>query len=152
MMVDIKEIKKLSVIKLKLLIKDSQNQGCTFVQLLVDEWLAGTNCFNKKGEVLLVAQDNNQPIGLCGLNIDPYYPIVGLGRVRHLYVLSSKRRQGIGSQLLKEIIHQAKKNFDLLNLRTNNPEASLFYLAQGFLRSYERPECTHILKLNNRKV
>ncbi|MGK7894535.1 MAG: GNAT family N-acetyltransferase, partial [Xenococcus sp. (in: cyanobacteria)] len=78
-----------------------------------------------------------------------YYPVVGLGRVRHLYVLSSKRRQGIGSQLLRQIIQQAKQNFDLLNLRTHNPEESLFYLSQGFQRSYERPECTHILELTN---
>ena len=149
MIIDIKEIKKLSVIELKSLIEDSKNQDFPFVQRLVDEWLAGTNCFNKKGEVLLIAQDHNQPIGLCGLNIDPYYTVAGLGRVRHLYVLSSQRRKGVGSQLLKEIIEQAKQNFELLNLRTHNPEANLFYLAQGFNRSYERPECTHILKLTN---
>ncbi|MGK7893411.1 MAG: GNAT family N-acetyltransferase, partial [Xenococcus sp. (in: cyanobacteria)] len=76
MIIDIQAIKKLSVVELKSLIEDSQNQGFSFVQFLVDEWLAGTNCFNKKGEVLLVAKDNNQPIGLCGLNIDPYYPVV----------------------------------------------------------------------------
>ena len=147
MIINIKEIKKLSVIELKSLIEDSQNQGFSFVQRCVEEWLTETNCFNQKGEVLLVAKENNQIIGLCGLNIDPYYPVMGLGRVRHLYVLSSKRRQGIGSKLIKQIIQQAKPNFDLLNLRTNNPQANLFYLAQGFQRSYERPECTHILKL-----
>ena len=147
MTIKIEKVKELSVIELQPLIKDSQDEGFSFVQLLVDEWIAKTNCFNQKGEILLLVKDNNQPVGLCGLNIDPYYHVPGLGRVRHLYILSSKRRQGIGSQLIKKIIEQAKQNFDLLNLRTNNVEANLFYLAQGFQRSYKRPECTHLLKL-----
>ena len=147
MTIEINHIKELSVRELKPLVQDSQKRGFSFVQLLVDEWMANINCFNKSGEILLLAKDNHQPVGICGLNIDPYYRVSGLSRVRHLYVLSSKRRQGVGSQLIKEIIQIAKQNFDLLNLRTNNTEANLFYLAQGFQRSYERPECTHILKL-----
>jgi len=147
MTIKIERVKELSVIELKPLIQNSQDGDFSFVQRLVNEWIAKTNCFDRESEILLWAKDNNQPVGLCGLNIDPYYPVSGLGRVRHLYVLSSKRRQGIGSQLIQEIIQQAKQNFDLLNLRTNDAEANLFYLAQGFQRSYERPECTHIFKL-----
>ncbi|MGV2831722.1 GNAT family N-acetyltransferase [Myxosarcina sp. GI1(2024)] len=46
-----------------------------------------------------------------------------------MYVLSTKRRQGIGSQLIEKIIRQAKPHFEVLNLRTNNGKANKFYLA-----------------------
>lgn len=147
MAIKIEKIKYLSVIELKPLIEDSQKEGILFVQRLIKEWVTKTNCFDEKGEVLLMAKDDSKMIGLCGLNIDPYCGVSGLGRVRHLYILSSKRRQGVGTLLIKHIVKQAQQNFDLLNLRTNNPEADRFYLARGFQRSYERPECTHILKL-----
>ncbi len=147
MAIEIKNTNELSLTELKPLLEDSRNQDIVFVDLLVNEWIAKINCFNQEGEVLLLAKDDGKIVGLCGLNIDPYYHVSGLGRVRHLYVLSTKRRQGIGSQLIQHIIQQAKSHFDLLNLRTNNAEADKFYLAQGFQRSYERPECTHILKL-----
>ena len=147
MPIDIKPTQQLSTIEMQTLIEDSRNQGFLFVERCVNNWIAQKNCFNKKGEVLLIAKDKNIIVGLCGLNIDPYHQVPGLGRVRHLYVLSSNRRQGIGSQLIKKIIYYAQGNFDFLNLRTYNAEASNFYLAQGFQRCYERPECTHILRL-----
>ena len=147
MAIEIKNTNELSLIELQPLLEDSRNQDIVFVDLLINEWIAKINCFNQEGEVLLLAKDDGKIVGLCGLNIDPYHRVSGLGRVRHLYVLSTKRRQGIGSQLIQHIIQQAKSHFDLLNLRTNNAEADKFYLAQGFQRSYERPECTHILKL-----
>lgn len=147
MTIKIEREKDLACIELELLIQDSQIEGFAFVQRFVDEWRAETNCFHRKGEMFLTAKENDLVVGCCGLNIDPYYCVSGLGRVRHFYVMSSKRRQGIGSQLIQEIVREAKHNFNWLNLRTNNAKASLFYLAQGFKRSYERPECTHILKL-----
>ncbi len=147
MAIEISKTDELSVIELEPLLEDSRNQGILLVQRLVNDWISKKNCFNQEGEVLLMAKDEDRLVGLCGLNIDPYCPVPGLGRVRHLYVLSSKRRQGIGSQLIKQIVKQARQHFDLLNLRTNNAQADKFYLAQGFQPSYERPECTHILRL-----
>lgn len=147
MAIKIEKTKELPITELKPLIKDSQKEGIMFIRRLIDEWITKTNCFERNGEVLLIAKDDSKLVGLCGLNIDPYYRVSKLGRVRHLYVLSSRRRQGIRTILIKNTIKQARQNFDLLNLRTNNPEADRFYLAQGFQRSHERPECTHILKL-----
>ncbi len=154
MVIKIKRIEQLhfDFIELQPLIEDSKNQGIFLIQRLVDDWISGTNCFNREGEILLGARDDDKLVGLCGLNLDPYHPVSGLGRVRHLYVLSSKRRQGIGTQLIKQIIQQAQQHFDVLNLRTTNSEADKFYLAQGFRRSYERPECTHILNLRKINV
>lgn len=147
MAIAIEQARELPIIEIEPLIIESQNEGTLLVRRLVNDWTFGTNRFDKEGEVLLLAKDKNVIVGLCGLNIDPYYPLPSLGRVRHLYVLSSQRRLGIGSQLIKQIIERARQHFKVLNLRTNSAEANKFYLAQGFQRSYERPECTHILYL-----
>lgn len=147
MVIEIQKPKKLPIIELQPLIEDSDKENIFFVRRFIKDWITRTNCFNKEGEVFLIAKESSQLIGLCGLNIDPYDRVCKLGRVRHLYVLSSRRREGIGTLLISHTIELARQNFDLLNLRTNNPEADRFYLARGFQRSYERPECTHILKL-----
>lgn len=147
MVIEIQKIEKLPIIKLQPLIDDSDKENIFFVRRFIKEWITKTNCFNKEGEIFLIAKESSQLIGLCGLNIDPYHRVSQLGRVRHLYVLSSRRREGIGTLLIKQIVKQARQNFDLLNLRTDNPKADRFYLARGFQRSYERPESTHILKL-----
>lgn len=147
MLLEIEKIEKLPIIELQPLIEDSDQENIFFVRRFIKEWITRTNCFNKEGEVFLIAKESSQLIGLCGLNIDPYHRVSQLGRVRHLYILSSRRREGIGTLLISHTIELARQNFDLLNLRTDNPEADRFYLARGFQRSYERPECTHILKL-----
>ncbi|VEP16679.1 PanD maturation factor (fragment) [Hyella patelloides LEGE 07179] len=77
MAIKIEKIKELSIIKLKPIIEDSRNQGFLFVQRLVDNWIDQKNCFDQKGEVLLIAKDADRFIGLCGLNIDPFVKHLG---------------------------------------------------------------------------
>ena len=146
MTIKIEPTKELSLVELKAIVKDSKNQDILFVRRFFDNWVSRSNRFDREGEILLTAKDSDRVIGLCGLNIDPYCSMPKLGRVRHLYVLSSYRRQGIGTQLIEEIIRQAKPHFTMLNLRTYNPQADKFYLARGFQRSYKR-STTHIFKL-----
>ena len=62
MTIEINHIKELSVRELKPLVQDSQKGGFSFVQLLVDEWMAKINCFNKSGEILLLAKDNHPQV------------------------------------------------------------------------------------------
>ena len=146
MTIKIEPTKELSLVELKAIVKDSKNQDILFVQRFFDNWVSQFNRFDREGEILLTAKDSDRVIGLCGLNIDPYCS-TPIGRVRHLYVLSSYRRQGIGTRLIEKIIRQAKPHFTMLNLRTHNPQADKFYLARGFQRSCQRATCTHILKL-----
>jgi GNAT superfamily N-acetyltransferase len=70
-----------------------------------------------------------------------------LGRVRHLYVLSTSRRMGVGPQLVRRVIQAARGRFDELRLRTNNPAAGRFYEALGFGPSVDRGDYTHLAKL-----
>ena len=107
MTIKIKPTKELSFDELKLIIEDSKDRDILFVRRFFDNWVSGSNRFDRKGEILLIAKDSDRVIGLCGLNIDPYCSIQKLGRVRHLYVLSTYRRRGIGSQLIAQIVHYA---------------------------------------------
>lgn len=147
MAVKIQKYSTLSSVDMKPLIAESKTNGIEFVQRFVEEWKAGINQFNRYGEICLIAEEDNQLIGICGLNIDPYEQNTGIARVRHLYVLTEQRRRGIGKKLIKHIVSYAQQNFHQLNLRTTNPEADKFYLALGFERSTDSPYCTHRLQL-----
>jgi len=71
----------------------------------------------------------------------------GIGRVRHLYVLSAYRRLGIGEQLVEEIIGAARGWFDRLRLRTGNPKAARLYERMGFRPSADVAHCTHVMDI-----
>ena len=79
-----------------------------------------------------------------GLNIDPYAASASIGRVRHLYVASSARRLGVGAILMRRIIDDAARTFEILRLRTSTAEAAAFYEQLGFERTSEEA-ATHRL-------
>jgi GNAT superfamily N-acetyltransferase len=129
------------------LIAESEANGLRFVRRLADEWASGANRFDRPGEALFVARIAGQPVGVCGLNVDPYADGPGVGRLRHLYVLSTHRRRGVGRQLVTEVIQAARGAFDTLRLSTRNPEAAQLYERLGFQRCADAGDCTHIMPL-----
>ena len=129
------------------LIAESEGFGLSLVRKLADEWTTGVNRFDRPGELLIVAGIANQIVGVCGLNVDPYAGGPGVGRVRHLYVLSAHRRAGVGDQLVREIIKAARGQFLTLRLRTHNPAAARLYERLGFQRRADVADCTHVMNL-----
>lgn len=120
-------------------------EGFGFVQRLMDEWRCGANRFDRPGEALFVARAGPMPIGVCGLNRDPYAKgavDAGIGRVRRLYVLPPFRRRGVGRDLTAAVFAAAHGTFSRLRLRTNHPQAAAFYEAIGFVRIDEE-DATH---------
>ncbi|MEM8718049.1 MAG: GNAT family N-acetyltransferase [Cyanobacteria bacterium P01_G01_bin.39] len=105
------------------LVEESLSQGFQFVSRLVREYNAGLNCFNKSGEMLLKASARGRIIGICGLNLDPYLKDSKIGRLRHLYVESAWRKQGVGLLLVTQLIHEAKQHYELLTLRADTSAA-----------------------------
>src|SRR5262245_24926432 len=83
------------------MVAESEGARSRFVRRLADEWASGTNRFDRPGEVLFVAWADGRLIGACGLNVDPYTQAPGVGRVRHLYVLTDYRRSGVGRRLVE---------------------------------------------------
>ena len=87
---------------------ESQKQGHRFIARFVTEYKDGTNRFALPGEALFGVYDDERLIAIGGLNRDPFLEndsVVndGVGRVRHVYVLTEFRRQGVGTLLLESI-------------------------------------------------
>ena len=76
---------------------EAARDGFRFIEKLMNEWQSGANRFDAPGEVLIGAFQNESLVAVCGLNIDPYAGDSAVGRLRHLYVLKSARRQRLGS-------------------------------------------------------
>ena len=128
------------------LLTDSEASGQTFVRRLVADWASGANRFDRPGEALFAATTGDGLVACCGLNVDPYTEREGVGRVRHLYVHSAFRRLGIGERLVVQIIATAPARFDILRLRTGNPEAARLYERLGFRRA-DGADCSHVMDL-----
>jgi ribosomal protein S18 acetylase RimI-like enzyme len=133
---------------LEALVAESEQQGFGFVRRLVEEWSAGTNRFDRPGEVLFVARVRGDVVGVCGLSVDPYAGDPAVGRVRHLYVLVSHRRSGIGEQLVADVVAAARGRFARLHLRTTNATAARLYERLGFRRTAAARDRTHSLDVD----
>ena len=132
---------------LDVLLAESEQAGTRLVRRLVEEWATGANRFDRPGEALFTAQVEGRLVGVCGLNIDPYTAEQGVGRVRHLYVLSVHRRLGVGRQLIEAVLDAARGRFHSLRLRTANPVAARLYQSLGFRPSVGTADCTHVMEL-----
>lgn len=129
------------------IIAESANTSFMAIQRLADEWVSGANRFDRNGEALFVAKQDDCIIGVCGLNIDPYAASETTGRVRHLYIMLEHRRRGFGRALIGRVVDEARLSFDRLHLRTHSNVADRFYRAIGFTPQYGNEYCTHTLKL-----
>jgi GNAT superfamily N-acetyltransferase len=94
-------------------------------------------------ERLVVATKQGWLIGVGGINVDPYLNDPATGRVRHVYVHSHFRRAGVGTAILQDLETDAVDHFGMLTLRTDKPEADVFYRASGFKRVHDNPLVTH---------
>jgi ribosomal protein S18 acetylase RimI-like enzyme len=126
---------------------ESERAGLGFLRRLADEWASGANRFDRPGEMLLGARIGDELIAVGGLNVDPYATRPGVGRVRHVYVLSAYRSLGIGRRLVAEIVAAAGGRFDSLRLSTSNPAAARLYDGLGFHPLQNDAHCTHVLEL-----
>ncbi|WP_246070688.1 GNAT family N-acetyltransferase [Paenibacillus kobensis] len=129
------------------LVEESLSEGHRHLQRLVHDYEAGTNLFDQPGEALFIAYRGGEIIGICGLNRDPNEHRSETGRVRRLYVTPQTRRYGVGRQLMKEVISEARLHYPLLILRTDNPAADLFYRSLGFSVEPDSEHYSHYLQL-----
>jgi GNAT superfamily N-acetyltransferase len=144
--VRVERVRRPSLDFLAALIDDSERHGLRFVRRLADEWAGGVNRFDRPGEALFAAWIEAHAVGVGGLNIDPYVAALGVGRVRHLYVLAAHRGAGIGDRLVRAILGAARGRFEVLRLRTSNPVAARLYERHGFAR-VDLGDCTHAIAL-----
>lgn len=123
-------------------------EGFNMLRRLEENWLSRQNRFDSPGEKLIGAYADSLIVGVCGLNIDPFTPEAGAGRLRHFYVDTGWRNRRVGSGLLSEIIKDAGHWFDVIN--TNAPlSAFTFYERAGFVALSGMDKVTHQLCLRN---
>lgn len=127
----ISEIKALKVDELEPLVLQSEQEGFRHLRRLVNEYQSGENTFSGQGEALYIAREQEQIVGIVGLNQDPFSDH-STGRVRRLYVHPDYRHLGIGKQLVQKVTSEANKFYNILVLHTDSEQASTFYLALGF--------------------
>jgi len=128
------------------ILAEAEHADGAFMLRVRDEWVSGVQRFEGPGEFLLGAFVGSELAGVGGVSRDPYDPRSGLGRVRHIYVLEERRREGIGRALVEAIIARARADWQVLRLRTRNPAAASLYEAAGFLPAAGDDE-THLLRL-----
>lgn len=125
----------------------STAEGFTPVQWLRNDWETGRNRFSGPGEALYVARIEGRLVGICGLNRDPYADESDIGRLRRLYVLPGQRRKGIGSQLVRRVLDDAREHFTSVRLRTLDDRSARFFAALGFSKVGGVKAATHEMKL-----
>lgn len=143
--VEIRRLEQLPLEDLMPLVIEAEQEGWQFLRRMFDEWNAGINRFNKPGEAMFGAWHNQQLVGVCGLNVDPYITDSTVGRVRRLYVSQAFRGHGIGNRLVLTVIDWSQSHFSSLRVRTNNPEAARLYERLGFAHITGITESTHVL-------
>ncbi len=128
------------------LLAEAAAQDAPYLFRLRDEWTSGVLRFSGEGELLLGALRGESLVGCGGISRDPYQPQPGLGRVRHVYVLSGHRGQGIGRALMERLLANGRLHFRHLRLTTERQEAARLYESLGFTPLQE-PKQTHQIDL-----
>ena len=127
------------------LLESSVVEDHRFATRLMDDYRSGANRFAGRGELLLIARDQDGTVlGVCGLNA---MTRAGVGRVRRFYVLPAMRSRGIGAALLERIVTAARLHFIRLELNTASPRAAAFYQRHGF-QAVQHKDATHELELS----
>ena len=129
---------------LDILTRDATDEGFAFLDRLVREWFNGANRFDKPGETLRGAYAGQTLIAVGGLNIDPFASDAMCGRLRHIYVRTAYRAQGVGRQLVDALLRDAV--FNTVRLRTETAPAAAFYRALGF-GPVTDAHATHVVEL-----
>lgn len=132
------------------LAEDAREEGHRFLDRMRAEWQAGTNRFDRPGEMVAGAWVGGTLAGLVGRNIDPHsHADPGVGRLRHLYVRRDMRGRGIGAALAAAALADAGEHFRIIRVRmgAENAAAAAMYGALGFAPVAGDPFATHVLVL-----
>jgi GNAT superfamily N-acetyltransferase len=128
------------------LVDESSAQGFSNLRRLVADWSAGTSRFDCPGEGLYVAIADGRVVGVCALSTAPGERV---GRLRDMYVSATRRRSGIGRELVRRVVDEAVPHFSVLELRAETPGALVFYESLGFRPTPGTSGPTHRLDLRS---
>lgn len=120
--------------------------GHRMLQVLEEDWEAGTIRFDGPGEALFTAELGPLLAGIGGVTADPYAG-PDIARVRRLYVRIAYRGMGIGRALVEAAAAEARgAGCRLLRVRAPD-EAAPFYESLGFRPAPEERGASHVMML-----
>ena len=126
----------------------SQAEGHRMIGRLLTDLEAGANRFNSPGETLLAHVVDGTVVAACGLNREQATDFGRAGRVRRLYVIPARRREGLANSLVGAIAAFARGYYDVLTVRAGSPAAGSFFEHAGF-QAVSHPNITHIRRLKH---
>lgn len=129
------------------LANEARHESFLFLDRLVEDWESGANRFSRRGEVLYGAFDEDLLVAIGGLNCDPWLQDETVGRLRRVFVSGAYRRKGTGRKIVRALLAEAELIFSKVRLRTNDQDASNFYLSCGFHR-VDGESVTHEIELS----
>ena len=109
---------------------EADSERYRFIERLADEWNAGTICFDRPGETLLIARYDSKIAGIGGVTIDPFDQAAL--RMRRFYVRPRFRRHGVAGELAGALIGNALKTGCRLNVNAGTEAAPVFWESMGF--------------------
>jgi GNAT superfamily N-acetyltransferase len=131
---------------LDVLLAEAAAEGFAFLEPLVADWESGENRFSGPGEGFYAVFAGDQLVAIGGLNQDPFLRSPEVGRLRRIYVRAAWRRQGIGEELVKAMLADARQSFSWVRLRAENAGAARLYERLGFTPCADE-HATHTLHL-----
>tara|TARA_Y100000589_G_scaffold269609_1_gene261657 strand:- start:40 stop:552 length:513 start_codon:yes stop_codon:yes gene_type:complete len=141
------KLQQLQWSQLNELVSSSSREGHTFLKRMKAQYISGDNRFEALGEGVYAYLRDEQLVAICGVNKDPYLEDKNVGRLRHLYVLPTYRKKGLGRKLVEHIIKESRQHFKLLTLRTFEDQANKFCGALGFSTDTMVYSATHLYQL-----
>jgi GNAT superfamily N-acetyltransferase len=127
--------------------REAREEGHTFLDRLVEDWLSGENRFDGPGEVFCASMDDGVLVAVGGLNRDPFLDDPEIGRIRRVYVRQAWRNRGVGEALVRSLLSTAQKSFSSVRLRAESVGAARLYERIGF-KAIIDPNATHILRFD----
>jgi len=124
------------------LLDEARRQGHQFVERFHAARREGGECYCGTNEGVFAAFLDGGLAGIAAIGVDPYLGDPGIGRLRHVFVASAARRRGVAAALVGACLERGR-GFDVIRLRTHNPDAARLYERLGFL-PVELADASHI--------
>jgi GNAT superfamily N-acetyltransferase len=115
----------------ELLLAEARADGHAFVERFHMRWHQGEERYERENEGMFAAWLDGRLAGFAAMGPDPYVPDAAIGRLRHVFVIRAARRKGVARALVETCLERGR-SFDLIRLRTRNPEAARLYERLGF--------------------
>lgn len=125
----------------------AESEGFRFVGRLLADATIRPACLNDVGEFYLAVVRDGAIVAVGGVTPDPYLDDPSTGRLRHLYVLPTARRGGLGQMLVAALEQRAGGRYGRLRLRTDTATAARFYERIGYTSTTDA-DATHVRELH----